>query len=157
MNIQQNKINLAAKTINLDMNNMNMKQKIAVPLQMGNNSGLYQTAKKKLLAGVAQQAIVQQKQMLGQINAENERQNQQAATDAAVQKAEGEAMEKAQQMEDERLAQAARAQKKPTRFVLPNVSQEKNNFIRNAMIIGGGASVGIISSATFFPVLFGNG
>lgn len=148
MNIQQNKINLAA---------MNMKQKIEVPLQMIDSSGLYQAAKKKLLAGVAQQAVAQQKQVLGHISAENERQNQQAATDAAVQKAEGEGMEKAQQMEDERLAQAAQAQKKPTRFVLPNIPSKKNNFVRNAMIIGGGASVGIISSTTFFPVLFGNG
>lgn len=154
MNIQANKQNLAARTIMIDANNRNV-QKIEVQLPIfGNDEGLLRAEGRKILANAAIQSIGQVQ--VAQAN-EMKSREEQAASDAAVQKAEGEGMEKAQAQQDqqEQLAEREKAKKKKT-FTLPAVPEKESNFVRNALVIGGVSSASIVGSATIFPLLFGN-
>lgn len=139
MNIQANKNNLAMR-----------KMEILLPRVL--DTGIYQKA--KVIGAAAMQRVGQVQGALMQ--KENERQNQQAATDLAVQNAEGKGMEEAQKMEDERIAQAAQAQAKQKRsYVLP-VPTAKSHLMRNALIAGGVASTTLVGGTLFLPLFFGN-
>lgn len=154
MNIQANKENLAARTIMMDASDMKARKKMEIMLpSFGDKESLSREAGRKLLANAAIQSI-------GQVQAvrtnEMKKRNEQAMSDAAVQKAEGEGMEKAQAQQDEqeRLAQAEKAKQKRT-FTLP-VPAKKSHFVRNALVIGGISTATIVGGVTMFPVFFGN-
>lgn len=152
MNILNNKKAFAAKTIMMDREDINTRRKTEVLLPLMAEEGLYQSSKLKVLGSTVAQTAM--RQGAARINAMNEIDDQQEATDLAMQNAEGKGMEEAKRREDERLEQVERSQPKRT-FITPMVPQKKSHILRNTLIVGGISSAALLGGVLTFP-FFGN-
>ena len=107
----------------------------------------------QILYGVARDAMGQAQQIMA--NDQNrEKAAQEAANVAATQAANATGLE-ARQARDQEQQEQQRARAKQSqqpKMITSDVTQPKNNFVRNALIIGGTSTAAVVGGSIFFPI-----
>lgn len=149
MDIQNNKRVLAGKTIFMDPNAIDAQKKSEESRVFIAGGDQFQSMKLGVLGGAVAQAVV--KDGMAKVSERIESEDNKAATDIAVQNAEGKGMEEAKRREDERLEQEARSGQPKRTMITETMSPRKSHVARNALVIGGLSSAAIVGGSLVFP------